>query len=160
MLAPVLSMMPSCHFLLFLLSLFSFLAYCIISSISTESCYCVVFVDSSPSSLPNLNVQFTASSSNSLLLNYLNSRTSFRLTILLHSVKLHSFNFHESNTPHYFLLPQLNIHQVISRKCFLIFLQFQSGDIQPNHEPNDMSASSENFKSSLDVYEPFSSLLS
>ena len=150
------SIMPTCHFLLFLLSPFSLPAHCIISFKSTELCYCVVFVDLSSSSLSSLNVLFIVSSSQLLLFNYLNSRTSFKLTILLHSVKLRSFSFHESNTPYYFLPPILNFLSVLSRKCFLIFLLFLCKDIQPN--PGPMSVSSHNFTSPLDVYEPFSSL--
>ena len=89
------------------------------------------------------------------MFNCLNSRTSFKLTILLHSVKLRSFSFHESNTPYYFLPPKLNFCPVVSRKFFLIFLLFLCGDIQPNLGP--ISVSSHNFTSPLDAYEPFSS---
>ena len=69
-------------------------------------------------------------------------------------MKLCSFSFHESNTTYYFLPPKLNFRAVISRKCFLIFLLFQSGDIQPN--PGPILVNSRNFTSPLDVYEPFS----
>ena len=148
-------MMPTCHFLLISLSLFFHLVHCSISFKSIESCYFVVFVDLSSSSLSSLNVQFTVSSSQPILFNYLNLRTSFKLTILLYSVKLSSFSFHESNAPYNFLPPKLNFCPVVSRKCLLIFHLFLCGDIQPN--PGSMSVSSRNFASPLDVYEPFSS---
>ena len=74
---------------------------------------------------------------------------------MLHSVKLRSLGFHESNTQYYFLPPKLYFRSVVSRKYFLIFLQFLCGDIQPNLEP--VSVSSHNFTFSLDAYEPFSS---
>ena len=131
------------------------LEYCTISFKSTESCYCAVFADLSSSSLLSLNVQFTVSSSQPLLFNYLNSRTSFKLTFLLHSVKLRSFSFHESKSPYNFLLPKINFHSVVSRKCFLIFLLFLCENIQPN--PGSMLVNSHNFTSPLNIYEPFSS---
>ena len=55
-------------------------------------CRLVIFI------IPKLIV----TSSQSLLFNYLNSCTSFKITILLHSVKLHSFSFQKSNTILYF----------------------------------------------------------
>ena len=88
LLASVMSMMPTCHFLLFLLSLLCRICRLVISS------------------LPSLNVQFTVSSSQPLLFNYLNSRTCFKFAILRHLVKLRSFSFHESNTV-FFLRPVL-----------------------------------------------------
>ena len=89
------------------------------------------------------------------MLNYLNSRTSFKLTIVLLSVKLRSSSFHESNTPYYFLPPKLKFRPVVLCKCFLISLLFLCEDIQPN--PGPMSVSSQNCTSPLNVYEPFSS---
>ena len=149
------TMMPTFHFLLFLLSPFSLLAHCTISFKSTKSCYCVVFTDLSSSLLPSSNDQFTVSSSQSLLFNYLNSRIGSKLKILLYSVKLRSFGFHESNIPSYFLPPKLNFCPILSCKCLLIFLLFLCGDIQPNLRP--MLVSNHNFTTPLDVYKPLSS---
>ena len=141
--------------LTFFVFLFSLLAHCINSFKSTESYYCVVLVDLSSSSLPSLNVQFTDSSSQPLLFNNLNSGIFVKLTILRHSVKLCSFNFHESNTPYYFLPPKLNF----SSSCIsLLFPNFSSVSMwRHSVQPWTYVSKQSQFTSPLDVYEPFSS---
>ena len=140
--------MPTCHFFLFTVLLFS-LVQLFNSSSKYDHYYFTEFRNNSSTSLSLVP--------STKILNYFVPQSNFEVSVVLHYFKFHCFGLRNSNTPYYLLSHNIIVRPIVSRKCFFSFiLLFLSGDNQLNAGP--VSSNNQCVSSPLDVYEPFSSL--